>query len=135
MTSRKRNAGKAGASVDRAGGPDSTNKKVHVDSSTDAEILSNKSTTTAVQLRKLLALLRNGPKTTMDLRKHGIMMPAARVFQLKNELNYTISTELLELYDTEGIRHRKCARYHLVGEPCGAGHMPLDPAPRNRVPA
>lgn len=132
----KKNAGtKAGAHVDRAGGPDSTNKKFQCDSSTDAEILSNKSTTTAVQLRKLLALLRNGPKTTIDLRKHGIMMPAARVFQLKNELNYTISTELLELYDAEGIRHRKCARYHLVGEPCYAGQMPLDLAPRNRVPA
>lgn len=80
------------------------------------DIINNKSTATAVQLDKTMALLRQGPKTTMDLRDHGIMMPAARVFQLKHERNQNIASELVTLYDANGYRHRKCARYHLIAD-------------------
>jgi hypothetical protein len=111
---KKKNAGKAGASVDLAGGLEATNQKVQQEFSTDAAILNSTSTSTEIQLAKILALLRQGPKTTIELRQHGIMMPAARVFQLKHELDHVITTELLPLYDSEGIRHRKCARYHLI---------------------
>jgi hypothetical protein len=110
MSSKMQNAGiAAGANVDLAGGPDSTPK-----SSTDSAILDNKSTATEIQLAKVLALLRQGPKTTIELRQNGIMMPAARVFSLKRDFKRNITTELLALYDAEGIRHSKCARYHLV---------------------
>jgi hypothetical protein len=119
MTSTTQNAGiAAGVHVDRAGGPEVTYKQnLQVKFSTDAEILNSKSTATEIQLAKVIALLRTGPKTTIELRQHGIMMPAARVFQLKREHDYAITTELLALYDTEGIRHSKCARYHLVEQP------------------
>lgn len=89
--------------------------------STGPEILTNKSTATEVQLAKVIALLRQGPKTTIELRSHAIMQPAARVFQLKYEHGYNITTELLALYDAEGVRHRKCARYHLNESESGGG--------------
>jgi len=85
-------------------------------SSKVADILCNKSTSTEVQLEKIMALLRQGPKTTIDLRNQGIMMPAARVHQLKHECNHTITSEWVTLYDANGFRHSKCARYHLVAE-------------------
>ncbi|WP_035627062.1 helix-turn-helix domain-containing protein [Herminiimonas sp. CN] len=80
------------------------------------DILSNKSTATEVQLEKVLVLLRQGPKTTIDLRNHGIMMPASRIFQLKNECSHVITSESVTLYDINGFRHSKCARYHLIAE-------------------
>lgn len=121
----KQNAGiKAGANVDLAGGLESTNQNTSTAAkfNTGANILANKSTSTDVQLAKVLALLRQGPKTTIELRQHGIMMPAARVFTLKREHKQNIVTELLALYDAEGIRHSKCARYHLI--PATTGEVP-----------
>jgi hypothetical protein len=61
-------------------------------------------------------LERGGPKTTIELRQNGIMMPAARVFSLKRDFKQNITTELLALYDAEGIRHSKCAKYHLIAD-------------------
>lgn len=106
----------AGANVDLAGGPDLTFQTTEAQSSIDSAILANKSTATEVQLEKVLALLRQGPKTTIELRQNGIMMPAARVFSLKRDFKQNITTELLALYDAEGIRHSKCARYHLIAD-------------------
>src|SRR5450830_1463512 len=105
-----------GAQVDQAGGLKSTNYTADfkADDTTLAALLANRSTATEVQLAKVLALLRQGPKTTMELREHSILMPAARVFQLKQEGGYTITTELLPLFDAQGVRHSKCARYHLI---------------------
>jgi len=76
-----------------------------------------KSTATKAQLALVLTLLRQGPKTTMELRQHSVMMPAARVFQLKHEHGHDINTELVPLYDAAGVKHRNCARYHLVDSP------------------
>lgn len=106
----------AGAQVDQAGGLEATHQSTPRQSITDAAALASTSTATDAQLAKLLALLRQGPKTTMELREHSIMMPAARVFQLKRERGHIITTELLPLYDRQGVRHSKCARYHLVAE-------------------
>jgi hypothetical protein len=105
---------KAGGCVDLAGGLEATNQRTQRKSSTDSDILDSKSTANEVQLAKVLALLRQGPKTTIELRHHAIMMPAARVFQLKREHDCTITTELVTLYDDQGVRHRSCARYHLI---------------------
>jgi hypothetical protein len=115
-----------GVCVDQAGGLESTNQKTCSKSNTDTEIIASKSTATKAQLAKLLALLRQGPKTTIDLRHHAIMMPAARVFQLKREQAYTITTELVELYDDQGVRHRKCARYHLIERAVAQGSLDLE---------
>jgi len=115
--------GEGGAVFDRVGGLESINenKLCGQKFNTSSQIRSSKSTATAAQLARLVALLRQGPKTTIDLRSHAIMMPAARVFQLKHEHGYNIKTELVALYDTEGVRHRKCARYHLVESQSGEG--------------
>ena len=107
------------AAIVQAGGAELANQNLQAQFITDAQILGSKSTVTEVQLAKLLVLLRQGPKTTMELRDHGIMMPAARVFQLKREHKYAITTELLALFDSQGIRHRKCARYHLADDVSG----------------
>lgn len=106
----------AGDRVDLAGGLESTNQYVSgvCKFSTGPEILANKSTAIDVQLAKLVALLRQGPKTTIQLRSHGIMMPAARVFQLKRDHGLNVFTELVTLYDHEGVLHQRCARYHLI---------------------
>ena len=117
--SQKANAPGAGrAAVVQAGG-ELAKQNVQAQSITDAEILGSKSTSTEVQLAKVLALLRQGPKTTMELRDHGVMMPAARIFTLKREHKYAITTELLPLFDRQGIRHSKCARYHLADDAGG----------------
>lgn len=108
--------GEGGAAVNQAVGTGEANQNMQAQFTIDAQILGSKSTSTEVQLAKVLALLRQGPKTTIELREHGIMMPAARIFQLKRERNYSITTELLPLFDAQGIRHAKCARYHLADD-------------------
>lgn len=72
------------------------------------------STSVEAQLDRLLQLLKEGPRTTIELRQHAIMMPAARVYQLRHQLNYNIETELVSQYDTEGVLHSRCARYSLM---------------------
>src|SRR5471030_467751 len=115
--------------VDLAGELEATNKNVRPQVRNNYGLLNSKSTATEIQLAKLLVLLRQGPKTTIELRQHGIMMPAARVFQLKYEHDHVITTELLPLYDAQGIRHRKCARYHLIESVDGPAQGSLDLVP------
>lgn len=105
---------KAGTCVDLAGGREATNQKAQSESTTDSDILASKSAASEVQIAKVLTLLRQGPKSTIELRRHGVLMPAARVFELKRDHDCIINTELVSLYDDEGIRHRKCALYHLL---------------------
>jgi hypothetical protein len=116
MTPTKTNArGEAGVLVE-GWQANTTNQSRQQQSSIDSVVLKSKSTATEIQLDKAVLLLRQGPKTTIDLRNHGIMMPAARVFQLKNERGHTITSEMVTLYDENGFRHVKCARYHLIHE-------------------
>lgn len=75
---------------------------------------SSESTAASDQRKKLLALLLQGPKTTIDLRRQGIMMPAARVHELRHDAGHIISSELLAQYDDHGYRHKKVARYCLI---------------------
>jgi hypothetical protein len=77
-------------------------------------VIYSKSTETSVQLAKALALLKQRPHTTMELRDRGIMMPAARIHQLRHQYGHDIVTENVTLYDTNGFRHHKCARYRLI---------------------
>lgn len=104
------------APVDLAGRLEATNQNTQQQqSSTDTAILTSTSTATPVQKAKVIALLRQGPKTTFQFREHAILMPAVRVFELKRD-GYTITTELLPLFDAQGVKHSKCARYHLIAE-------------------
>ncbi|MEJ7804348.1 MAG: helix-turn-helix domain-containing protein [Telluria sp.] len=99
-----------------AGGQETTYQTTqHQQSITDAAILKSHSTATPVQKAKVMALLRQGAKTTFELREHAVLMPAVRIFELKRD-GHTITTELLPLFDAQGIKHSKCARYHLITE-------------------
>ena len=127
---KKKNAGiDAGAHVDLAGGRDATSEMVQRKFNTAADNHNSKSTSSEVQRTRVLTLLRQGPKTTIEFRQHGIMMPASRVHELKHNLGFDIKTELLALYDAAGIRHRKCARYHLIEPVDGPAQRALDPVP------
>ena len=103
----------AGVNVDLAGGPDSTDQNSFEKSSTQNAVLQSRSTSTEAQRAKLLALLRNKPQTTIELRNLGIMMPAVRVFELKRA-GHIITSESVNQYDDNGFLHPRCARYHLV---------------------
>ena len=84
-------------------------------------IPSPKSTATAAQYCRVLQLLRIGKRSTLELRKAGVLMPAARIKELKDWYGYDIPTiERVDLWDEDGFRHPKIAVYELHGEPEGA---------------
>lgn len=72
-------------------------------------------TTTQAQRARLLDALELGPITTIDARSRlNIMMPAARVKELRS-LGHPIVTHLRDLYDEHGRRHSRVAVYYLAG--------------------
>ena len=90
------------------------------------DILASKSTSTEVQLEKALHLLRAGPKTTVELRDHGIMMPAARIHHFRHvdgfhgigyfcvwqlTTAHRASDQLAGLVRTQTACFRECAGY------------------------
>jgi hypothetical protein len=99
-----------------------TNNSPTLSSCTVEDILANKSTVAIVQRKKIMTLLRHGPKTTLELREHGCLMPATRIFELKHQDGHIITSELIPLFDAYGYKHSKCARYHLVEEAAEVGH-------------
>lgn len=113
-TPQMQNAGVAAcASVNQAGGP---NPQLPINKQfiTDAAILASTSTAIDIQLRKVLLLLMRGPQTTIELRQRAVMMPAARVHTLRHEHGHNIITTLQAMFDAEGVRHSRCAKYTLV---------------------
>jgi hypothetical protein len=79
---------------------------------------SRKSTTTEAQYERVLAMLRTGPKNTMELRRAGVMMPAARVKEMNEKLGYNIPRiDLVDLWDEWGFKHSRIAVYALHAEP------------------
>ncbi len=66
------------------------------------------------QSRKLLDLLRAGPRSTCDLiEAHGILRPGARAYDLRLA-GYAVLTERIVDLDEKGRTHRYVARYHLA---------------------
>jgi hypothetical protein len=53
---------------------------------------SAKSTATEAQYERVLAMLRTGPKNTMELRRASVIIPAARIKEMNDELGYSIPT-------------------------------------------
>ena len=77
-----------------------------------------KSTATEAQYERILNMLRTGPRSTIELRKGGVMMPAARIKELNDRHSYTIPRiELRDLWDEDGFLHPRVAVYELQGEP------------------
>lgn len=81
----------------------------------------SKSTATAAQYCRVLQLLRIGKRSTIELRKHGVIAPAVRIKELKDWYGYDIPTvERVDVWDEEGFMHPRVAVYELQGEPEGA---------------
>ena len=81
---------------------------------------SAKSTAREAQYQRIIALTRTGDRSTIELRKAGVMMPAARVKELREQRGYDIQrVALRDLYDEEGFLHPRVAIYSLLSEPAG----------------
>lgn len=62
------------------------------------------------QRARLLNRLRKGPLTTIEARRElDVMMPAARIFELRHRHGYEIGTDMVLAETTPG-------RWHLVGQ-------------------
>jgi hypothetical protein len=85
---------------------------------------SPKSTAIEAQYDRTLRLLRIGKQSTLALRKAGVLMPAARIKELKDVYGYDIPTvERIDVWDDEGYCHPRIAVYELQGEPERAGQQ------------
>jgi hypothetical protein len=81
---------------------------------------SAKSTASEAQRERILHALRQGPKTSYDLRRLGCYQAPARIKELRDKFGYVITTERVTLYDRDGYMHPRAARYALISEPEGA---------------
>lgn len=77
---------------------------------------SNRSTATEAQIQRLLALLRQGPRHTHELRCMGISHPAGRVLDLLKR-GYHVASDRVTTVDGDGFTHVGVARYSLISEP------------------
>ncbi|KVZ56563.1 hypothetical protein WL21_06575 [Burkholderia ubonensis] len=68
------------------------------------------------QRRITLALLKRGPRSTYELRRHGISHPAARVGELIAD-GHNITSARITGVDSDGFLHRNIALYELLSEP------------------
>lgn len=64
----------------------------------------------------ILMALRDSPKTTIELRhNYGIMQPAPRIKELR-EQGYKIDTVRISSLTPDGINHINVAKYVLLGD-------------------
>lgn len=82
----------------------------------DAKAKRNRSTSTAAQITKLLAFLREKPQTTHFLRTQGISHPGGRVNDLRKR-GCEILTQRVGTVDAHGFSHINVAQYVLLKEP------------------
>lgn len=83
--------------------------------SSEAQAKHSKSTSTFAQQARTLALLREAPRSTAELRKHGIFCPAARIMELRAQ-GHEIITARERFTDENGYHHRNAGRYVLLRE-------------------
>jgi hypothetical protein len=89
----------------------------------DEKIIKSRSTSTETQIKKLVALLREGPKTTHSLRQQGISHPAGRIRDLR-DYGYLINAERVKAIDSDSFIHINTARYALLKEPPHQHELP-----------
>ena len=65
------------------------------------------------QRDRILRALRQRPQTTEDLRKMGVMMPAARVKELRDRFGHAIETTRITMVDRDSWPHVRVALYSL----------------------
>lgn len=75
-------------------------------------------TSSSAQRLRLLNWMRtNGSIDTLTARRDlNILMPAARIKELKNQ-GYTFHTQRITITDEQGRTHSSIALYALIGEP------------------
>lgn len=88
-------------------------KKAHTKAGSNYK--SNFNDTSAANQRNIiLNALKGSPKTTIELRHdYGVMMPAARIKELREE-GHRIDTVRKSCFTDDGIRHNGVAQYVLV---------------------
>lgn len=83
---------------------------------------STKSTATEAQYETIIHLLRIAPRNTYELRRHGVMAPAARILELNRFHGFEIvRVNRVSITDSDGFTHSGVALYELVTEPDGWG--------------
>ncbi|WP_374515583.1 helix-turn-helix domain-containing protein [Niveibacterium sp.] len=83
---------------------------------------SSRSTATEAQRRRIVEMLRAGPKSTLDFRRAGVMQSQTRIFELRNKLGFDIPTVArITTVDPDGYQHCGVALYQLVAEPQAGG--------------
>lgn len=90
----------------------------------------NRNDTSASNARAIIIqALRDGPKTTIQLREDwGVMAPAPRILELKLR-GYVIASVPVSAYTADGVEHRGVARYVLLSEPKPANVDAIAPKP------
>lgn len=79
---------------------------------------SAKSTATYAQYERVVHMLKTGEKSTIALRRGGVMMPAARIKEMNDRHGYVIRrVDLRDLYDEDGYLHPHVAIYELISCP------------------
>lgn len=100
--------------------PGAANTEGFAENSKDKRKSIGKSTVTTVQYATVIKLLRASNKNTMELRRSGVMMPAARIKELNDKHGYSIARVARQtLYDEQGYLHSGVALYELINEPPG----------------
>ena len=73
-------------------------------------------TSASNQQKIVLLALREGSKTTIELRhNYGVMQPAPRIKELRAQ-GYDILTIRITSYTPDGIKHSAVAKYVLLGK-------------------
>lgn len=80
----------------------------------EQKALSPHNTSLSNQRAIILAALRIAPRTTVELRHDfGVMMPAARIYELINRFNYHIDSVRINATTPDGVLHPRVALYVL----------------------
>jgi hypothetical protein len=80
-------------------------------------LISKKDTSVNTQRKQIIALINKyQSRNTPEFREHGIMQPASRILELK-EQSYKIEKVLERFIDSTGKVHKGVARYYLANNP------------------
>ena len=100
--------------------PTPKKKAAHKGTADTANTLKNRRTDSESQCRRLVAALRIGPRTTVELvRQFDLIDPRARAYQLRNR-GYEIDTIWVHVETEPGVVHR-VGKYVLRKEPSRGG--------------
>jgi hypothetical protein len=71
-----------------------------------------KSTAMCAQYLRIFDLTKSGEKSTLELRRNGVMAPAPRTKEMRERYDIPIRrTRRQDLYDEQGYRHPRVAFY------------------------